>query len=100
MAAVLYWPRERMVAAVQAFVEREQRLPVSRDLCVSQGLPSPVTIRAIFQPWERLLLAAGYVPPPRAKPGAAGRAAQKTRKRGQKQTASANGEDCSPGNRI
>jgi len=85
VAAVLYWTRERMISAVHAFVEREQRLPGSRDLCTSQGLPSPVTVRAVFQPWERLLLAAGYVPPPRAKRGAAGRAAQKAYKRGQRE---------------
>ena len=59
------WTQETAIAAIQAFVAAEKRVPNDDDVTVAVcGLPSRMTLKRFWPHWEDGIRAAGYEPVP------------------------------------
>jgi hypothetical protein len=60
-----YWTRERIIKALQTFVERNGKQPAYSDAKPYLGLPSGTVVQKEFGSWNAGIAAAGLTPLPR-----------------------------------
>jgi len=59
------WDQPRIIVAIQAFVQTQERVPGYRDFQQAlHGLPPRATVERFWPRWQDAVRAAGYAPPP------------------------------------